>query len=125
MSAAALLPHHDGSPLHVSTSTPALGDTVQVRVRVPRAWGELRAVRVRSNPDHEPRWSEAVLTGTTSDADGASWDWWQADVVAETVPTIDRGFGAVIEATVAASRLGVPAYDQEALRERYAGDDEE
>lgn len=70
-------PHHDGSPLHVSTSTPALGDTVPVRVRVPEDW-DVAAVRTRSNPDHEPRWSDAVLTGT---ADG--WAWWEADVVVQ------------------------------------------
>ena len=71
-------PHHDGSPLHVSTASPALGDTVRVRVRVPHAFGELRAVRTRSNPDHEPRWSDAVLTGS-----GDGWDWWEADVVVQ------------------------------------------
>jgi alpha-glucosidase len=69
-------PHHDGSPLYVSTASPALGETVRVRVRVPQEFGELRAVRTRSNPDHEPRWSDAVLTGSV---DG--WDWWEADVV--------------------------------------------
>lgn len=71
-----LAPHHDGSPLYVSTSSPALGDVVQVRLRVPTEYGPLAAVRTRSNPDHEPEWSDAVLLGA---ADG--WDWWQADVV--------------------------------------------
>jgi alpha-glucosidase len=71
-------PHHDGSPLYVSTASPALGDTVRVRVRVPKEFGELRAVRTRSNPDHEPRWSDAVLLGSV---DG--WDWWEADVVVQ------------------------------------------
>ena len=32
--------------------------------------------------------------------------------------TINRGFAAVVEATVAASRLDVPSYDSETLRER-------
>ena len=36
----------------------------------------------------------------------------------ETVPTTNRGFGAVVEVTVAASRLDVDAYDQEVLGER-------
>lgn len=70
-------PHHDGSPLYVSTSTPALGDTVRVRVRIPDSW-EVAAVRTRSNPDHEPRWSDAEHTGTI---DG--WAWWEADVVVQ------------------------------------------
>jgi hypothetical protein len=42
----------------------------------------------------------------------------EAGVERETVPTTNRGFGAVVEVTVAASRLGVDAYDQEELRER-------
>ncbi|MBH0130873.1 glycoside hydrolase family 13 protein [Salinibacterium sp. NK8237] len=74
----ALLPHHDGSALHVSTQTPALGDTVTLRLRVPVGYGPLKAVRVRENPDHEPRWTDARLTGTA-----AGWDWWQADIVVE------------------------------------------
>jgi hypothetical protein len=42
----------------------------------------------------------------------------EAAVERQTVPTVNRGFNAVVEATVAASRLGVPAYDETALRER-------
>ncbi|GAA1219138.1 alpha-amylase family glycosyl hydrolase [Rhodoglobus aureus] len=72
----ALLPHHDGSALHVSTQTPALGDIVTIRLRVPVAYGPLKAVRVRENPDHEPRWTDARLTGSA-----AGWDWWQAEIV--------------------------------------------
>ncbi|MBY6061520.1 glycoside hydrolase family 13 protein [Microbacterium esteraromaticum] len=68
-------PHHDGSPLHVSNDAPALGDVVTVRLRVPAGYGPLRAVRTRSNPDHEPEWTDAELIGS---ADG--WDWWQAPI---------------------------------------------
>ena len=70
-----LLPHHDGSPLHVSDDAPALGDVVRVRLRVPDGYGPLAAVRTRSNPDHEPEWTEAVRIGS---AEG--WDWWEAPV---------------------------------------------
>ncbi|MDG5818303.1 DUF447 domain-containing protein [Natronococcus sp. A-GB7] len=70
------------------------------------AWARVAVERVDSGTEGETEWEEWTLRPL------------EADVVAETVPTIDRGFGAVIEATVAASRLGVPAYDQEALRER-------
>lgn len=70
-----LLPHHDGSPLHVSDDAPALGDVVRVRLRVPDGYGPLAAVRARSNPDHEPEWTEAVRIGS---AEG--WDWWEAPV---------------------------------------------
>lgn len=70
-----LLPHHDGSPLYVSDLAPSLGDAVTVRLRVPVGYGPLRAVRTRSNPDHEPEWTEGALIGS---ADG--WDWWEATV---------------------------------------------
>lgn len=74
--ASRLIPHHDGSPLYVSTLAPALGETVRVRMRIPHAWGRAGIVRARSNPDHEPAWTDAVLLG----ADGG-WDWWEAEVV--------------------------------------------
>ena len=70
-----LLPHHDGSPLHVSDDAPALGDVVRVRLRVPDGYGPLVAVRTRSNPDHEPEWTDAERIGA---ADG--WEWWEAPV---------------------------------------------
>jgi alpha-glucosidase len=70
-----LIPHHDGSPLYVSNLAPELGETVTVRLRVPSGYGPLSAVRTRSNPDHEPEWTDAELLGS---ADG--WDWWEAPV---------------------------------------------
>lgn len=70
-----LLPHHDGSALYVSDLEPALGDVVTVRLRVPAGYGPLSAVRTRSNPDHEPEWTDASPIGSR---DG--WDWWQAPV---------------------------------------------
>ncbi|WP_338729293.1 DUF447 domain-containing protein [Haladaptatus sp. DJG-WS-42] len=42
----------------------------------------------------------------------------ESKVEAESVPTINRGFNAVIEATVAASRLDVPEYDTKTLTAR-------
>jgi len=70
-----LLPHHDGSPLYVSDLAPQLGDVVTVRLRVPAGYGPLAAVRTRSNPDHEPEWTDAAPLGS---ADG--WEWWEAPV---------------------------------------------
>jgi alpha-glucosidase len=68
------LPHHDGSPLHVSHSTPSLGDVVTVWVRTPVSAG-VENVYVRSTPDAEPRMSAArrdrVQNGET---------WWRAEV---------------------------------------------
>ncbi|MFC7230988.1 DUF447 domain-containing protein [Saliphagus sp. GCM10025308] len=62
---------------------------------------------------------ERVETGT---ADGTGWAEWtleprESAVERESVTPvpINRGFGAVIEATVAASRLGVEGYDRARL----------
>ena len=57
---------------------------------------------------------------------GTRWRRWRLDpraseVCRERVPTINRGFDAVIEATVAASRLDVRAYDTETLLDRLEG----
>ncbi|PSP74498.1 DUF447 domain-containing protein [Halobacteriales archaeon QS_3_64_16] len=56
---------------------------------------------------------------------GTQWVKWalhprERQVLERRVPTIDRGHGAVIEATIAASRLDVPAYDTEELCDRLA-----
>ncbi|MGN6325622.1 glycoside hydrolase family 13 protein [Pseudolysinimonas sp.] len=71
-------PHHDGSPLYVSTQTPSLGDTVRVRVRVPRIWGDAVVVRTRSNPDREPRFDDAVVVH-----EDAAAVWWEAALQVE------------------------------------------
>ncbi|KAB8300792.1 glycoside hydrolase family 13 protein [Bifidobacterium apri] len=46
------LPHHDGSTLYVSDACPKLGDTVRVRVRIPRS-APYTAVVLRSLADDE------------------------------------------------------------------------
>lgn len=74
----AQLPHHDGSALYVSNAAPELGETVRVRLRVPADAAPLASVRVRANPNHEPRWSDARRIGS---ADG--WDWWEAEFEVE------------------------------------------
>ncbi|XVH31837.1 DUF447 domain-containing protein [Haloferacaceae archaeon DSL9] len=56
---------------------------------------------------------------------GTDWERWEltptdAAVFETRVPTINRGFGAVVDATVAASRLGVPAFETEILLDRLA-----
>ncbi|AFR27798.1 glycoside hydrolase family 13 protein [Arthrobacter sp. Rue61a] len=66
------LPHHDGSGLHAPHAV-SLGDTVRLRVRVPRGWGPASKVWVRSVQDGEPRYDAAIRLGS---ADG--WDWWEA-----------------------------------------------
>jgi alpha-glucosidase len=73
-----LEPHHDGSPLFVSNSSPQLGDHVRVRIRIPHEFGPVTAVRTRSNPNHEPRFTVASMIATI---DG--WDWWEAELEVE------------------------------------------
>ena len=85
-------------------------------------------IREESDPilDSADAWVEVsvqdVATGT---ADGTEWVEWEltvedAGIERETVPVTNRGYGAVVEATVAASRLDVDAYDSATLRERLA-----
>lgn len=69
-------------------------------------------------------WAEvSVASIGVGEDDGTEWERWalepvDAAVRRKRVPTIDRGFAAVIEATVAASRLGVAGYDEADLRRR-------
>jgi hypothetical protein len=72
------------------------------------AWVEVDAERVGSRESGGTRVETWELRPT------------EAGVERETVPTVERGFGAVVEATVAASRLDVDAYEEEELRERLA-----
>ncbi|WDZ86761.1 glycoside hydrolase family 13 protein [Micromonospora cathayae] len=67
-------PHHDGSARYVPDQAPDLGDTVPVFVRVP-AGSDVRQVHVRTTPDGEPRFAEAVVD--RRDGDDV---WWRADV---------------------------------------------
>lgn len=70
------------------------------------AWARVRVEQVDSGTEGETQWEEWTLNPVES------------AIETETVPTIDRGFSAVIEATVAASRLGVAEYDDDHLRDR-------
>ena len=72
------------------------------------AWAEVDAERVDAGEDGDTRWEEWALRPVDS------------AVERRTVPTTNRGYYAVVEATVAASRLGVDAYDDDALRDRLA-----
>lgn len=59
----------------------------------------------------------------TGREDGTGWEAWEltpleAEIREEQVPTLRRGFSACVEASVAASRLGVSGYDDRDLRER-------
>ena len=70
------------------------------------AWVEVRA--------------EAVSAETEGDTTIRTWELEPVEsaVVSERVPTVNRGFGAVVDATVAASRLDVPGVDTDELLDR-------
>lgn len=68
-------PHHDGSTAYVATQAPALGDRVEVRVRVPHAAG-VDTVWLRTTPDAEP--AVARLVEARRDDVEA---WWVGEVL--------------------------------------------
>lgn len=70
------------------------------------AWVDVETERVAEGESGGTRWEEWELRPVES------------EIRSETVPTINRGFAAVVEATVAASRLDVPAYDAAELLSR-------
>ena len=72
------------------------------------AWCRVRVTRRDAGEDGGTRWIEWELRPVESAVDE------------ETVPTVNRGFNAVVEATVAASRLDVPGYDTDELIDRLA-----
>ncbi|MEF8775240.1 MAG: DUF447 domain-containing protein [Haloarculaceae archaeon] len=86
------------------------------------------AVRERDDPVLESAAAWARVTVERVEAgrsEGTEWVQWRLHPVesvvrAESVPTINRGFNALVEATVVASRLGVGAYESEPLEDRLA-----
>ncbi|MFB6084460.1 MAG: DUF447 domain-containing protein [Halorientalis sp.] len=70
------------------------------------AWARVAVERLDAGEDGDTRWVEWALEPVAT------------GIERETVPTTDRGYYAVIEATVAASRLDVPAYDRAELEGR-------
>ena len=63
---------------------------------------------------------EAIKTGSEGSTEWTEWELTPVESAVErrTVPTTNRGYYAVIEATVAVSRLDIPEYDTETLRDR-------
>lgn len=70
------------------------------------AWVDVRVERVDAGEEAETSWVDWALVPRTT------------GVSRRTVPSVNRGFNAVIEATVAASRLDVDAFDRSALEAR-------
>ncbi|WP_280587932.1 DUF447 domain-containing protein [Halorubrum sp. Boch-26] len=69
-------------------------------------------------------WVEVTVDAVGSETEGdttiRTWalEPVESEVLRERVPTINRGFGSVVDATVAASRLDVPGFDTDALLDR-------
>jgi len=86
------------------------------------------ALGIREQPeptlDSADAWVEVTVERREHGCDeGTEWIEWALSPVdvgvrRETVPTFNRGYAAVIEATVAASRLDVDAFETETLRDR-------
>lgn len=72
------------------------------------AWVEVAAERLETGRESGTEWVDWALEPV------------EAKVLETTVPAIERGFNAVIEATVDASRLGVAGFDEATLRDRLA-----
>ena len=67
--------------------------------------------------------AESVDRGTEGNTEWERWELRPTEpgtVADERPPTINRGFGAVIDATVAASRLDVPNYETATLLDRLS-----
>ena len=86
------------------------------------------SVREDDDPvlDSADAWVEVSVerrnAGTEGDTQWVEWALEPVDSAVErrVVPTTNRGHAAVVEATVAASRLDVPSYDRETLLDRLA-----
>ncbi len=79
-------PHHDGSPLYVSTRSPGPGSTVTLRLRVPHAHRATQVV-LRAVRDGEP----ALAAASVERAD-AGETWWTVDLVLHNPVTSYRFF---------------------------------
>lgn len=81
----------------VETTEPVLAEA--------HAWVRVDVTRIESGHDGETEWVRWALTPIES------------RVISRRVPTLSRALGAVLEASVAASRLGVSGYDEGRRRE--------
>ncbi|WP_049970526.1 DUF447 domain-containing protein [Haladaptatus cibarius] len=74
--------------------------------------------------DSADAWVEVEVEQVDSGkSNGTNWERWElvpieSKNLTERVPTVNRGFSAIVEATVAVSRLEVDAYDTPELRAR-------
>ncbi len=93
-------------PVVFADAALSITETEEPILDAANAWVRVRVEQVDSGTEGDTEWEKWTLVPI------------EAGIETETVPTIDRGVGAVVEATVAASRLGVAGYDDDVLSER-------
>jgi len=84
----------------------SIRETVDPVLSEAAAWVRVDVTELDSGEDGGTTWVDWALTPT------------EATVRERTVPTFNRGYGAVVEATVAVSRLDVSGYDRPTLLDR-------
>lgn len=77
--------HHDGSPKYVSNMYPAVGETIQIRLRTGRH-APVRRVLLRTFPD-----GEAYLTSLRETEQDSVCQWWEGDLLVGE-PTVHYRF---------------------------------
>jgi len=73
----ALYPHHDGSALYVPNQKPKLLEKVKLRIRIHKALGKVKSVRVRFSESGEAFPTPPAKLLSTSDG----WSWFEAVIV--------------------------------------------
>jgi alpha-glucosidase len=81
-------PHHDGSELYVSNSSPRLGEKITLRVRVPSS-RKVSNISVRIYQDGEPR-TFPLVKSQPSTRSSARDTWWEVKVVIVNPVTLYR-----------------------------------
>jgi alpha-glucosidase len=94
------LPHHDGSPTYLSDESPALGDTVTVRVRTHEA-SMPDAMWLRTTYDAEPVYHACTREG----------DWWTAELLVHNPLTHYRFLLAHADWQVWLTAAGIITHD--------------
>ncbi len=71
-----LWPHHDGSDLYVANQNPKLGDKIKLKIRIHKALGKIKTVRVRFSESGEAfPTPPAKLVSSRN-----GWSWYQAEI---------------------------------------------
>ena len=72
----ALLPHHDGSALYVPNQKPRLGDSIKIRIRIHKALGAVKELRVRFSESGEAFPSAPAKVVKRE----AGWSWYETQI---------------------------------------------